>query len=188
MTKTRVAVVMAIVVAVGVVWWWKSRSRDEPSSSTTITQQSGGSAVKVDRPAAARPAHVTVAVSDAKGPVAGAIVRIVAGEGDTAVLHAGGDGIASSDVEPGSYRIAASADGHEPAGVVRELHAGEDARVPITLVAGGRPLTGLVTDASGGPIAGARIDAAKLGGTAKPSDAVATAITGADGHYKMTVA
>ena len=47
---------------------------------------------------------------------------------------------------------------------------------------------GSITDATGGPIAGARIDAAKLGGLARPGRAIATALTGADGRYQLTVA
>jgi protocatechuate 3,4-dioxygenase beta subunit len=45
-----------------------------------------------------------------------------------------------------------------------------------------------VSDATGGPIAGARIDAARLSSFAEPGDAVATATTAADGKYRMTVA
>ena len=88
----------------------------------------------------------------------------------------GKDGVARADsLEPGTWSISASADGHEPAAASsRELRAGETTKIDIQLAPGGRTLVGLVTDASGGPIAGARIDAAKLGGLARPSDAVAT--------------
>jgi hypothetical protein len=55
------------------------------------------------------------------------------------------------------------------------------------LAPGGKPLTGLVTDATGGSVAGARVDAAGLGRIARASDAVATTMTGSDG-YKLTVA
>ena len=188
MTKNRVVLVALLVVVAGlVVWRIRSHHADEPQAPAVT--QTGSSGLKIERPAAAKPAHLTVAVSDAKGPVGSALVRVVGGDGDTIVLHAGADGIATSDaLEPGAYRIAASAPDHEPASASRELHAGEDARVAITLPGGGRTLAGTVTDASGGPIAGVRIDAAKLGGTARPSDAIATTLTGTDGHYKMSVA
>lgn len=188
MTKNRVIVGLALLVAIAgiVLWKLKGRGSDEPATST-VTQV--GSSAKAAPPATPDPARLSVAVTDAKGPVASAIVRIVGRGGDTIVLHAGADGIASSDaLEPGTYRIAASAPDHEPASASRELHAGEQAQVAITLPSGGRTLVGTVTDVTGGPISGARVDAAKLGGTATPSDAVATAITGPDGHYKLTVA
>ena len=51
-----------------------------------------------------------------------------------------------------------------------------DDKVELVLPRGGRMLSGTITDAIGGPIAGARIDAAKLGGSRGPSDAVATTI------------
>lgn len=79
-------------------------------------------------------------------------------------------------------------EGYEPAAATaRELRGGETAKIDIELVAGGRTLSGVVTDASGGPIAGARVDAAKLGALARPSDAVASTQTGSDGRYTLHV-
>ncbi|HSD87020.1 MAG TPA: carboxypeptidase-like regulatory domain-containing protein, partial [Kofleriaceae bacterium] len=134
------------------------------------------------------PARAQIAVTDSSGPVAGATVRL-SHEGDVSIVQTGADGMARADaLEPGGWAISAAADGHEPgAATTRELRAGETTKVDIKLAAGGRSLSGIVTDATGGPIGGARIDAAKLDGSIQPSDAVASTLTGPDGHYKLSV-
>lgn len=138
--------------------------------------------------ATAEPARALVTVSDANGPLAGATVRL-SHDGDVTTLQTGADGSARADnLEAGDWQISATADGHEPAGEHHELRAGETAKVDLKLATGGRTLTGTVTDASGGPIGGARIDAAKLDRSVRASNAVATTITGPDGKYKLTVA
>ncbi|HEY5948604.1 MAG TPA: carboxypeptidase regulatory-like domain-containing protein, partial [Kofleriaceae bacterium] len=133
---------------------------------------------------------LTVTVRDDKGPLAGAIVRLEADGGDVQIVETGKDGLArAGTLDPGQWQISASADGHEPGALrARELHAGEVVNVELVLSLGGRTLTGTVTDATGGAISGARIDAAKLGAAARPGDAVASTLTGNDGKYKLTVA
>jgi protocatechuate 3,4-dioxygenase beta subunit len=189
MTKQRALVGIALVVVIGGVAWWLrgSRKEDNPATST-VTQPTG--APKPHHVAAPDPARVVVTVRDAKGPVGGALVRLAPRQGDVIVLHAGADGVAQSGaLDPGAWAISASAMDHEPNGVAsRDLKAGETARVELVLAVGGRTLAGLVTDASGGPISGVRIDAAKLGGMARPGNAIATVLTGADGRYKLSVA
>lgn len=76
----------------------------------------------------------------------------------------GRNGAARADhLAPGTWRISASAAGHAPAALpAHELAAGADDRLAIKLATGGRTLSGTVSDATGGPIAGARIDAARL--------------------------
>jgi len=188
MTKTRgiLIAIVVVVAAIGAVLWL--RGRDRPASKAAATQGSAHSAaVPRDK---VEPARLVVTVSDAKGPIAGATVRLERDRGEVTVAQAGRDGVARAEgLEPGTWHVSAAADGHEPAAVApRELHAGETVNIEIKLAAGGRTLTGTVTDVSGGPIPGARIDAAKLGGLARPSDAVATTLTGTDGKYKLTVA
>lgn len=185
-----VLLLVAVVASVVAVFLVKKRDHAAPSAHTT----SAGSAEVAragTRAAEAKeePARAHVTVKDASGPIANATVRL-AHAGDVSLLETGPDGIArTEDLEAGEWSISASADGHEPAATTtRELHAGETAKIDIVLAAGGRTLTGLVTDASGGPIAGARIDAAKLGALARPSDAVASTTTGSDGRYKLQVA
>ena len=105
------------------------------------------------------------------------------------VATTGTDGVARTALAPGRWAISASAHAHEPAALAAQAFAaGEDVALALTLVAGGRTLSGLVTDMTGGPIAGARIDAAKLDAATRPGDAIATTSTGADGRYQLTVA
>jgi Carboxypeptidase regulatory-like domain len=189
MTKSRVVVLVAVIAAVISVWWWRSSRGDEPASGPRVTQPTTAGPATVVRPTAIATAHLKVSVRDAKGPVANAAVRLAPDDGEIVVLRAGGDGVATSGaLEPGTWRIAASAPDHEPAAATRDLRAGEDAGIELVLAPGGKPLTGLVTDVTGGPVAGARVDAAGLGRLARASDAVATTLTGSDGRYQLTVA
>lgn len=189
MTKSRVIILVAVIAAaISVWWWWRSRG-DEPASAAAVTQPTTAGPAIVVRPTAHATARLKVSVRDAKGPVANAAVRLAPTDGEVVVLSAGGDGVATTGaLEPGSWRIAASAPDHEPAAVTRTLRAGDDVGIELVLAPGGKPLTGLVTDATGGPVAGARVDAAGLDRTARASDAVATTMTGSDGSYKLTVA
>lgn len=186
MTKPRVVGIAVVVAAVGLIWWWTSRDRGSPATQVA-PQPPGETVAKVQRNTTAKPAHLTVSVSDARGAIAGAMVRIGSGD-DVSTLRTEASGEASTTVEAGSYRVAASAKDHEPGFAVREIKAGDDVRLDIKLALGGRSLSGMVTDATGGAIVGARIDAARVGGNAKASDAVAVAITGGDGRYELTVA
>src|SRR5262249_16276257 len=133
------------------------------------------------------PAHAIVTVTDAKGPLAGAIVRFAGPDNDVTTATTGPDGSARTDLVAGKWKSGGSAAGHEPAAEpIRDVHANEAITIALKLELGGRSLTGIVKDATGGPIAGARVDAAKLGSLARPADAIATTLTGADGRYKLT--
>ncbi len=189
MRKVLVAV-GAAVFGVALVWWIvRGRGGDGDTPATTpVTQNGSNVQVARDKTTPDSPAQLVVTVTDAKGPIAGARVRIAPRDGEVIVLETKADGTASSTLSPGDYEIAASAKDHEPSAAPDvTLDPGESEQVSILLVAGGRTLTGVVTDVSGGPIAGARIDAAKLGGSARPDAAVATSMTGSDGKYTMTV-
>lgn len=182
------AFVAAIVVG---VWIWKSKQRDTPATPAPTQLAGSGSATRTmpgTTPDAA-PASIAVAVTDAKGPISNATIRLAPEDGDVVVVKSGADGVARADgLAPGTWAISASAADHEPAALPAEqLDAGEAARLAITLVAGGRKLTGTVTDVTGGPVAGARIDAARSDG-GRPSRAFATTVTGADGTYELSVA
>lgn len=188
MTKSRVIVLIAVIAVALSVWWWRRSRGDEPASTLAVTQPTTAGPAAMARPTAPAAAHLKVSVRDAKGPVANAVIRLAPTNGDVVVLRAGGDGVAMSGaLEPGSWRIAASAPDHEPAAVTRYLRPDDDVGIELVLAPGGKPLTGLVTDATGGPIAGARVDAAGLDRIARASDAVATTMTGSDGSYKLSV-
>ena len=195
MTNRRVVAVVALLAALvgGFVWWWKSRDAGTPATST-VTHSSGAASTSSTPSATPAksdvPARATIKVTDEKGPVADASVRLSPSEGDVIVVKTGADGIARADqLAPGDWEVSASAAGHEPAGLERQTFAsGAAVELAIVLPAGGRTLSGTVTDATGGPVVGARIDAAKLGNMMRPGRAVATAVSGADGKYAVAVA
>jgi hypothetical protein len=180
--------VVVVVAAVIAVWLWHGH-RATPPSVAHDGSAVGSAARTPSVPAAPQPARAEVAVSDAKGPLARAIVRFVGDDGAIEVATTNSDGVAHAELAPGTWKVSASAAGHLPNAVpARAIAGGETATIAIVLVAGGRPLTGLVTDTSGGPIAGARVDAAALGRNARASDAVASTQTGGDGRYTLAVA
>lgn len=155
-------------------------ARERPPESTAARPR----ALPGDAPAA----RVVVAVTDAAGPVADATVRCARPDSEVVVARTARDGTTSVDLAAGAWSIAASAEGHEPSAIALEVVAGRDARAALVLAVGGRTLTGTVTDASGGAIAGARIDAARLDASAKPGRAVAVAFTDRGGRYRLAVA
>lgn len=173
-----------LVVLVAAIAYWKL-GKGDPRATPTVTQGSG--VAKASMAKVTRAAKVTVTVKDDKGPIGDAYVRFAPEDGEVLAVKTGANGAATADVLPGRYEISASATGHEPA-ALPGAEVAADASFEITLAAGGRSLRGLVTDVSGGPIAGARIDAAKLGAMAQPERAVASTITGADGTYQLAVA
>lgn len=192
MTKTRgILLGLVAILAIGGVVWSTQRGGEKRASLPTPSGGSGSAVVSpVVQAAPASPARATVVVSGPAGPLAGATVRLARASGEVTTLQTATNGTAQSEaLEPDTWTISASAAGHEPAAAKpRALAAGETVRIELTLALGGRTLSGVVTDASGGPIAGARIDAAKLGPMVRPVDAVASAITAADGKYTLTVA
>lgn len=182
---------MIVALGAGGLVLWKSRGRGE-SASGAKTGSGSSQIATATRPAAVvsvQPATAIVTVKGGTGPLAGATVRFAREGGDVITLDTGADGTATAaTLDAGSWTISASASGHEPGAVdARELRTGETARIDITLSAGGSTLKGVVTDATGGPIAGARIDAAKIGTLAAPSSAVASTLTGATGEYSLSV-
>lgn len=194
MTNRRVVIgVLVIAAAIAGVWWWKAHRGGATSATPPVTQAptgSGSAASPTPAVTAEAPASATITVTDASGPIAGAIVRLAPDEGDVVVVKTGTDGIArAADLAPGTWQVSASAAGHEPGALdAQTLRSGAAATLAITLVAGGKNLTGLVTDATGGPVAAARIDAARLGGMMRPGRAIASTSTGADGRYALSVA
>jgi Carboxypeptidase regulatory-like domain len=176
-----------LVVLVGVLAYWKLGKGDK--HATPAVTQENGSAVPSSSlsPTATKAAKITVTVKDAKGPIGDAYVRFAPEDGEVLAVKTGANGAATADLLPGSYEISASATGHEPAALPR-ADVTADASFEITLVVGGRVLSGVVTDVSGGPIAGARVDAAKLGAMARPERAIASTLSGPDGKYQLAVA
>jgi hypothetical protein len=187
MRNRRLAVGVVVVLVAAIAFWWNRGRQGDTPATPTVTQHAG-SARDQRRFAICGTASLEVTVRDGRGVLAGATVRLAPEDGDVMLLKTDANGIALAKVAPGTYEISASAPDHEPAALPdEELASGEAAKLAVTLVAGGRTLSGTVTDVSGGPVGGVRIVAAKLGG-ARPSSAIATTTTGGDGKYKLTVA
>jgi protocatechuate 3,4-dioxygenase beta subunit len=187
----RVSIVIVLLAVLVGLWWWKrQRAEDHPRTSTVTQVQRGSTSTPASpRGASTEPATLTISVTDDRGPLAGATVRLAPRDGEIVVVKTGGDGTARADhLEPGAWTVSASATDHGPAALpARQLAAGADDRLAIKLAAGGRALSGMVSDATGGPVAGARIDAARLTAAVEPGEAVSTTLTGADGKYRLTV-
>lgn len=184
--------IIAVIAIAGGLWWWTHRDRTPPAEPTATTPAPGSGSTTTTSPAASglpATASVLVTVTSAAGPVADANVRLAPEDGDVVVVRTDRSGMAHADkLAVGRWAISASAPGFQPTGVAkRRLAAGEIAKLALTLVSGGRKLVGTVTDVTGGPIAGVRIDAAKLTARVQPEDAVATTLTEADGTYQITV-
>src|SRR5579862_1373081 len=185
MRKGRLVVAGAAIVLAGFLLWWcghKGGGGVHPDSAPT-----GGppAATKVvdQGPTAPEPASVGGHVTDAKGaPIEGAIVRLASDDNDDPPITArsGADGsYAIDDVAPGKYAASASAPGFlaHAAGEVA-VAAGEHRTLDVSLTAGGRPLSGTVTDATGGPIGGVLVEAEpERGVLAGAGPDVAAAIT-----------
>ena len=192
--KIGLAVVGVIAIAIVVAVWQSKRcsTNSDTAATSSVTQPSGGSSGPAITTASRQArSSIAVTVTDTNGPIAGAAVRVAPEDGEVIVVRTDSSGVAiAKGLEAGKYDVSASALDHEPAMLPQhELGADDDARLAITLVAGGRTLSGTVVDGSGGrgPIAGVRIDAARIGAMARPGGAVATATTGPDGKYQLTV-
>ncbi|MBX3162172.1 MAG: sigma-70 family RNA polymerase sigma factor [Deltaproteobacteria bacterium] len=179
-----IAVVVVGLLLLGSHLYTRRESTSEPAA-VTDDRPGSGTARALASPRDS-PAHIVVAVTDGDGPVADALVRCAPTDGDVVVVKTASDGTASVDLAAGPWSIAASAEGHEPAATTLAVTAGRDDRVRLVLAAGGQTLTGTVTDVTGGVIAGARIDAARLDLSLKPG-AIAVAFSDRAGRYKLAV-
>ncbi|MFT3696195.1 MAG: carboxypeptidase-like regulatory domain-containing protein [Kofleriaceae bacterium] len=182
--------VVPYVMAIGAIvafWLFMHRKHETPDNKPVGTPVHAVPSADPPRPGK-EPARISVTVTDAKGPIDKAVVRAVEQRGDIVTGTTNADGIAHLDVTPGAWTTSASAPAHLTAvAPEKKVAANETITLALTLAAGGVALTGQVTDASGGPVQGARVDAAPIGTRAKRGDAVAAAFTGADGKYTLTV-
>ena len=177
-----VVVVVGLLLLGGKLYKHHARTSAPPAAAEA---RLGSAAAR--SPATPSESHIVITVTDRAGPVADALVRCAPTDGDVVVVKTASDGNAAIDLAAGSWSIAASAEGHEPAATTLEVAAGRDDRVRLVLAPGGQTLTGIVTDMTGGVIAGARIDAARLGLDAKAGAAIAVAFSDQAGHYKLAI-
>ncbi len=180
---------IGVIAMVAGGWWWRGRAEEPSASRTTKPQLRGAGASVATRGSEPEPARIVVTVTDERGPICDASVRLAPERGEIIVLQTGGDGVArAEDLEPGSWQASASARGHVPAASqTTELRAGIVTPLTIRLSTGGQTLRGTVSDVTGGPVAGARIDAARIDQLGRPGDAVATTLSGVDGAYQLSV-
>jgi protocatechuate 3,4-dioxygenase beta subunit len=185
-------VVAAVIFVVrGVVRW---RSPTPPSAASAPAAP----ATTRPAPAANGPALAQLGgdVLDQNGaPVEGAMVRLAATAGGpdapapvTARTGPGGT-FRLDDVPPGRWAVAASALGFLPA-QAGPIDLGPGAATPLhlRLEAGGRTVSGTVSDRTGGPIAGALVEVTPLHGLlAARDERVAAALSDASGRYQASV-
>lgn len=106
------------------------------------------------------------------------------------VTRTDGSGGFRIELDPGRYAVSASAHGYQPRSIPEVAVESDTATtVDLTLVAGGNPLTGTVSDAGGGPVEGALVRLVPQSGFATnlAEQAFAT-LTDANGHYDLRVA
>jgi RNA polymerase sigma factor (sigma-70 family) len=162
------------------------RKHEPTTKPTAATEAKPGAARSLAVPSDSL-AHIIVRVTDGAGPVANAVVRCAPADGDVVIARTASDGNASIELGAGQWSIAASAEGHEPAATSVAVVAARDDRIELVLAPGGQTLTGIVTDVTGGVIAGARIDAARLQLNTEAGSAVAVAFSDQQGRYKLAV-
>jgi RNA polymerase sigma-70 factor (ECF subfamily) len=186
---TKLVVVLAALFLMSVATLLVVRYRRATGSAHVDSTPAAVNAQKRPHALRAEPAatHVAVTVTDVAGPIADAMIRCAPADGELVIARTGRDGTASIDLAAGKWTIAASADRHEPSASKVDVVAGRDARVALVLALGGRTLTGTVTDAGGGLVRGARIDAARLDADMNPDNAAAVAVTDTSGHYKLSL-
>ncbi len=188
--RIAMAVIVLAALAVG-LWRWGHHSETAKAVTSTAMTPEPAAVVAgaVRSPGSVEGASLTITVSDERGSLAGATVRLVSTSSDVVVVEAGIDGIArAGELEPGMWTVSASAADHLPAALpAMRLVAGVEEKLTIKLSGGGQLLTGTVSDVMGGPITGVRIDAARADRLALPGPAVSTTFTGVDGTYRLTV-
>jgi hypothetical protein len=116
------------------------------------------------------------------GPVPGALVVATDVRGEVIATGAAGQdgGFAFSEMVPGSYTLAVSAEGHRPAAMPVEVASGAPNWYEVRLAPGAR-ISGTVRSAKGLPVDDARVTLLDPAG-----NVIGTAITGDDGGYGFT--
>jgi hypothetical protein len=193
----RALVAVGCVAALGIALFFVLRGKHAPPAPAAAPAPAATTPGRA-RPAAPARALASVAgkVTDAAGaPVAGAVVRLAPedearGAVPPAIARSGADGtFRLADLDPGRWRASATAGGFVPAhvgGLV--LEAGKEGSLAFRLEAGGRLVSGTVTDRTGGPVAGALVEASPLHGLLSTRDPhTAAALTDAAGKYAIPV-
>ncbi len=184
-----VAVGLGVAIVALALLLLRSRSDDASRDSNASGSAPSGRGIRVVPSAPARTASLSGRVtgaSDGSG-IADANVSVAATSNyietwnpPTVVVTTDHDGRWSVPLAPGKYAVAATAIGFLPEARKRVvLVNGAHDKIDLALAVGGTTVHGVVTDANGGPIAGARVTA-----FAGPEF---VALTGSDGTYQLTL-
>ncbi len=209
MKRRNAAIAAVVVLLAGVLGWRLLRNGDgdgaRPAAEKPALDLARARAARKAGTTDTRPADVSGRVLDQDGrPIPGALVSIAMrnlARGERSVPGQSPEPLTdTADAEgrwsaaglpPGRYTVSASARGHLPATVdPLVLGAGEMRRgLDLTLVRGGRTLSGTVSDIGGGPIEGALVRATSVGdgNVFQLFRAPFTAVSGADGRYALTL-
>src|SRR5262245_52678481 len=93
-------VVLVAVVGGGGFWWWKSRGGDPPPAPSATRPVGSGGAQTANAPGPRgkpAPATVSIAVTDERGPIGNAMIRLAPSDGEVLVVRTGPDGNARAD-------------------------------------------------------------------------------------------
>jgi hypothetical protein len=166
--SSRIGILLALLAGLASLWWWRHRAHVAAPATGEVTASQSPAPRRAASAGSATvaPARLTIEVRDTSGPLPGAAVRLVPDRGELGepiALTADRDGIArAEDLVPGTWLVSASAAEHVPRALPpRPIAAGADDKLILQLAAGGRSLRGTVSDATGGPIAGARSPATR---------------------------
>jgi hypothetical protein len=185
--------VVLLALVAGGLWLWSRRSPDRAA-----TDASPGTAVGLRAASSPPAARLPAAMGgQVRGPgglaLAGAVVTVSADDDPlrhrevrTAVTNAAGVW-AIVGLEPGVWQVGAAAPGHAPATLdapilLTDGQTRDD--LVLELRAGDSVVTGQVTDAGGGDVAGARLSARRT----DTHEGLASTRCGADGRYSLSLA
>jgi len=209
--KKAIPVVVILAIVGGLVWWFGVRDRGS-AAPPVATGSSAGSAgrsttattPRVDPKTLAKASVAGTITDETKAPIAGARVCASGTSRDANPEDLAEPACVTTDAKgayaiaaliPATYTITASAKPYRP-GVVFVDEDREDAKVKlaageartgldIALRSGGVEITGVVIDATGGPIAGARV---RAGSGWRSGGGAALALTDDAGAFSLWVA
>ncbi len=196
MHKAIVVVVAAVAVLLFGYAMRDDPTKQAPSADRPSAAQPRGLAEVPTRPVTVQATQASGQVLGGKDlkPLPGAIVTFVTESGSLATVQTAGasaqlavatadeDGLWTlSGLKPGRYRATATVPGHLPAQLrgLRVSPAQELRDVRFELVVGGLPVSGVVSDIGGGPVAEATVHAKTSMGLP------VAALTDEDGRYKL---
>src|SRR5690348_5925844 len=92
----QIGIVTFLLAVLGGVWWWSHRRASDQPATSTVTQPQRGATATASAPqrTTEAPASLAITVSDERGPLADAAVRLAPRAGEVIVVRTGADGVA----------------------------------------------------------------------------------------------